>query len=78
VAIDARDSTKMDYYNRLATPELRRFTIRISCIEIELRTRPQPGNERVSPAERAFRRARAEEMMSRERSLSAIRMMLMI
>ena len=67
----------MDYYSRLATPKLRRFTIRIFCFEIELRTRPQPRTERISPAERAFRRARVEEKLDRERTRSAIRMMLM-
>lgn len=48
---------------RLTAPRYRRITIRLSFIEIELRTsRPRPV-EKPSPAERAYRRARAEEAM---------------
>ena len=57
----------MQEITRLATPRFRRITIRLSFIEIELRTsRPAPM-ERPSPAERAYRRAQAEESMSRRK-----------
>jgi hypothetical protein len=51
----------MEYYNRLAAPGFRRVTIRFNGIEIELRTRAPIPQERTTPEERAYRRARAEE-----------------
>ena len=57
----------MQQYTRLATPRFRRITIRFSGIEIELRTRQMAAQERVTPEERALRRARAEELVSRQR-----------
>ena len=58
----------MQQYTRLATPRFRRFTIRFSGIEIEFRSRPQVANSGLtSPGERALRRARMEEAISRHR-----------
>ena len=61
----------MQQYTRLATPRFRRITIRFSSIEIELRARPQPAQEQMSREERAYRRARAEETIARQRDEAA-------
>ena len=52
----------MEYYSRMATPKLKRITIRFSFIEIELRARPKPARdpERISKAECAYRWEQAE------------------
>ena len=63
----------MQEYGRLAAPRYKRITLRISFIEIELRTRPRPAQERPSPAERAYRRARAEEALGRRRWADTLR-----
>ena len=60
-------TTMIQEYGKLAAPRYKRITLRFSFIEIELRTRPRPANERLSAAERAYRRARAEEAMGRGR-----------
>ena len=57
----------MQQYTRLATPKLRRITIRFSIIEIELRARPQPREEWPTRVERALQRARAEETLNQQR-----------
>ena len=63
----------MQQYTRLATPRFRRFTIRFSGIEIEFRSRPQVAGGLPSPAERALRRARVEEAISRHRDDALLR-----
>ncbi|MFL5732213.1 MAG: hypothetical protein ACJ78Q_03350 [Chloroflexia bacterium] len=55
----------MQQYTRLVTPRFRRFTIRFSGFEIEFRARPQVANTRLSPGERALRRARVEDAINR-------------
>jgi hypothetical protein len=57
----------MQNYNRLVTPRFRRITLRISFIEIELRTRIPAPQERPTAEERAYRWARAEEALCRGR-----------
>ncbi len=63
----------MQTYTKMSTPRFRRITLRISSIEIELRTTAPIVNERPSREERALRRAQAEELMSRERNTMMIR-----
>ena len=63
----------MEQYSRLATPRFRRITIRLSSIEIELRARPRPVQERATPEERAWQRARAEAAMSSQRYNTVVR-----
>lgn len=57
----------MQQYTKLATPRFRRITIRLSGFEIELRTRQGVTQERPTAEERALRRLRAEEVVSRQR-----------
>lgn len=57
----------MQTFNRMATPRFRRITLRISSIEIELRTTAPIAQERPTREERALRRAKAEELLERER-----------
>ena len=63
----------MEQYTRLATPRLRRFTIRFSGIEIEFRSRPQVAHGQPTAGERALRRARVEEAISRHRDDALLR-----
>ena len=64
----------MEQYTRLATPRFRRFTIRFSGIEIEFRSRPQVAHGLPSPGERALRRARVEEAISRHHDDALLRL----
>jgi hypothetical protein len=57
----------MQTYNKMASPRFRRITLRISSIEIELRTTAPMAQEQPTREERALRRAQAEELMDRER-----------
>ena len=67
----------MQQYTRLATPRLRRFTIRFIGIEIEFRSRPQVAHGGLaSPGERALRRARMEEAISRHHDDTLLRLAL--
>lgn len=63
----ARGTYKMEQYSRLANPQSRRITIRLSIIEIELRARPQVRRETVSQEERAYRRAAADRAIGQHR-----------
>jgi hypothetical protein len=68
----------MEYYSRIANPRLKRITIRLSIIEIELRARPQGMREQISPEERAYRRANAEELLRQRRYDAELRWALRI
>ena len=57
----------MQAYTRIATPRFRRITFRIIGFEIELRASAPVPAERPSREERAMRRARAEELITRQR-----------
>jgi hypothetical protein len=63
----------MQTYTKMSTPRFKRITLRISGIEIELRTMAPMAQEQVTREERALRRAQAEELMDRERNTMMMR-----
>ena len=66
----------MEYYSRMSTTRFRRITIRFSFIEIEFRTRARTTREPISSEERAYRRARVEEAIARQRYTIETRIMM--